>query len=263
MADPNPQQGDAGKAPGNGQPEMPDDVETLKAKYQALERQVGTLINERKKIADDRQKLVDGMKRWNSIEQEHGVDADQVKALLAQQQESTLKAARERGEVDVLLANQRKKFEHDISEKDKAIAKSRAFIDQLTIDQALSVELDKAGVDPRLKTGLAALVRDKLKRLEDPEDEHRYVIVAQIGGNEMPLADYVRQQAETDPEFAAYLKPSQASGGGASTGRGIAGKTKPRSKMSVAEKAQVFDRMLREHGGDAKAAQAAFLSLPL
>jgi hypothetical protein len=81
-----------GAAISNG--ESTDDFDTLKAKYAELEKKYGTLFNERKKFGEDKKKLSDALKRWSGLEEEYGVEPEQLKSMLANQADADLQKAR-------------------------------------------------------------------------------------------------------------------------------------------------------------------------
>jgi hypothetical protein len=81
-----------GAAISNG--ESTDDFDSLKARYADLEKKYVTLVNEKKKFAEDKKKLTENLKRWSGLEEEYGVEPEQLKSMLANQADADLQKAR-------------------------------------------------------------------------------------------------------------------------------------------------------------------------
>ncbi len=229
-----------------------DDIEAIKAENARLKKQYGDILNEKKRHTEDRKKLAETLKAWNSIAEEHQVEPDQIKEILAARDKVEEDQARDKGEVDKLLANQRRKFEAKIAQMEDAIrmlnenvisAKNKT-IEALTIDTELENELQQIKVKPSLKRGAFSLHRPKLKIIEDEEAPHGLRVVAQVADSEMSVRDYLKNWAENDPDAWDYLVGNQSAGGGAPPGASrIKGVFKPRSKMTAAEKSAAIDKL--------------------
>jgi regulator of replication initiation timing len=235
----------------NSSEELPNDIDSLRAKIAALEHKAGEVLNENKRIKTSNQKLSEALKSWNDIAAEHQVEADQVKALLASREEADLQKARSQGEIDKLLENQRKRYEKELAAVQEQRKKDAALIEELTVNSTLRAELNKV-VEPKLLNGAFKLLRDKVISVEDPEAQYGMRIVATVGGEHMPIEDYIRQWAESDAEAEPYLKPSLAAGGGAGGAKSVLMGLKPRSKMTTREKSQFIEAKGRD----------AYLALP-
>lgn len=250
MADPNlGQNEDPGRQPppnGAGPDDHDDESVDWKARARENERKLGQLINERKREKEDRKKLAETLKAWNSVAEEHNIEPDDLRQMLATRSEAELKSAREKGEIDKLLADQAKKFERQLAEKDQVIRSKETILESITIDQAIESELDKLKVIPALKKAAFMLHRPKARIIQDTDERHGIRVVMEVAGDEMTVADYLRNWAENDTDADAFLVGNESVGGGAPPGgrRGGTVRGKPRSKMTAAEKSQY----IRAHG---------------
>lgn len=238
MAEPNLVEDERRQQP-NGTGDQDDDESVdWKAKALEFERKYGTLLNEKKRSAEDRRKLADALKAWNGLAEKHGVEPEQLEAMLSRQSEQELKSAREKGEIDKLLADKDKKHQRELEAEREERAKKEKIINAVLIDETIKTELDKLKVIPALKQAAFVLHRAKAKIVEDPEATYGIRVVMQIGGDEMTVADYLKNWAANDPDAEAFLIGNESVGGGAPAGsrRGMVVAHKPRSKMSAAEK---------------------------
>ena len=181
---------------GIGADELPDDVDALRALVLEERKKSGTLINENKAAKKAREELSGRLKSWNRLEEE-GYTAEQIQQILGKQEQQDLDKARDKGEIDKLLDNQRKKFEKDLAEKDKRIEAEMSLNNKVLLDNVLREELAKV-CDPDLLNGAFALHRPQIIMIEDPETDYGRKAVASVGGEHMQVGDFVKNWAETN-----------------------------------------------------------------
>jgi hypothetical protein len=240
------EQTDDRRPPPNG---AGDDGEDQQSEAASLKAQLGKVLNEKKKIQAELKEAAEQAKRWSDIERH--ANPDQVKSLLAKLEDEDLQKARESGEIDKLLKNQKDKHDREKAELEERIAQKERLIEAITVDRRLQEGLEKIKVRPGLMKACFAYHRPRVKAIADPESPHGIREVVEIGGEYMGVDDYLRHWAESDPDAVEFLVGNQSSGGGALGGRGALG-LKPRSKMTPAEKSQY----IRAHG------KAAYDKLP-
>ena len=234
-------------------PEDTDDPAALKAELERVKKAHGQLLNEKGKNAADRQKLTEALKAWNAIREEHDVEPDQIKELLTARDKDAEKQARDKGEVDVLLANQRAKYEAQIKKLEEqnrqlqvdVVGQKDRTIEALNHRHPVG---ERAGFDQGevcLERWRVLLHRPKMKIVPDEEAKHGIRVVALVGDSEMSVGDYLKNWAENDPNAWEYLVGSASTGGGAPPGHGRPGMGvwKPRSKMSAGEKSDAITKL--------------------
>jgi hypothetical protein len=229
------------------------DPKLLKSEIDKLKKQLGTVLNEKKRETEAKRALSEKLKGWADLEEETGLNVEQAREMAKARDAADMANAKDKGEIDKLLENQAKKFQKDI-EKHVAEAKNltdqitlrQAKIDALTIDRELMDELAKI-VEPALLRGAYAIHRPKAKALEDSEAPHGVRVVMVVGDDEMKVADYFKAWAEADPEAQAYLIGNKSSGGGAPAGGKAGGIPRmKRSQMTAKQKAD----FMTAHGID-------------
>jgi hypothetical protein len=68
------------RPPPNGGARDDDDLDVLRTKYADLEKKYGTLVNEKKKFGEDKKKLSEALKAWNSLADEYGSNPSSSRA---------------------------------------------------------------------------------------------------------------------------------------------------------------------------------------
>jgi hypothetical protein len=240
MAEPNIEQGEGQRPPGNGG-EVPDDLDALKAELAKATKQIGQLINENKASKADKAKLAEGLKRWNRIAADHGIEPDDLATLLAERSKAELAKARDTGEVDKLLENQRKTLEAKRAEVEEELGKAKTLNNALLIDAAIDSGLERVKVKPSLKKAAFALHRPKAKVIQDPDSTYGVRAVVEIGdGSHLTIEDYLKNWAENDPDAGEFMIGNQSAGGGAPGSGGVGARLgfKKRLEMTALEKSQ-------------------------
>lgn len=217
MAEPQAQPGegqDKRPPPGNGDDHQPVDWE---ARALEAEKKLGAVLNENKRVKSARDDLASNIKRWNALE-EQGYTPEQIQEILGKQQKQDLDQARDKGEIDKLLENQRNTLEKQrIKPLEKELADERRLNNEVLLDSVLMAELGKV-CDPDLLEAAFAMHRGKAVMVEDPESKYKRKGMMLVGGDHMEIADFVKNWAETNEKAQKFLKPSLASGGGAAGG---------------------------------------------
>lgn len=233
----------------NGGEKEPETIEELRAALETERRKASQMANDRARETKARQELSNKIKAWNSLE-EKGYTPEQVDEILGKQQKQELEQARDKGEIDKLLENQRKTLEKQRTQIEQQLEAERSLNNEVLLDSVLMQELGKV-CDPDLLEGAFALHRGKAVMVEDPESKYKRKGMMLVGGEHMEIADFVKNWAETNERAQKYLKPSLASGGGA------AGGTKFRKSLYKSEMtAKEISDYINAHG------KIAFDNLP-
>ena len=249
MADPNlDQQADDQRQPPNGASDDAQDGGDPQKELAAIKGQLAKILSEKKKLQADRQQLAEQAARWADVK----ADPAHVKALLAKLEDEDLQKARDSGEIDKLLQNQRQKFDRERDELAEQVKQKERLIEAITADRSLEEGLEKIKVKPGLRKAAFAFHRNKVKVISDSDAPHGIRVVVEIGGEYMGVDDYLRHWAENDDDAGEFLVSNQSSGGGALGGRGGLREFKPRVRMTPLEKSQY----IQKHG------KAAYDKLP-
>lgn len=188
------------------------------------------------------------------LERMEGVDPERYQALLAEQKKREREDAERRGEYERLLGETKEEYEQRIAAKDELLAKRDAQLKQILRDQAVSAELDRAGIRAGLKS-VALPYMERYVRTEERDGEVRTVVVDADGkprlnknGDEMALADFVAEFRESEAGAALFEGTvGRGSGATGSAGRGAGGAQKKLTEMTTAEKVALIAKA-RESG---------------
>jgi hypothetical protein len=247
MAEPEVRPGDPGRPPpqsggGNGG----DDAGPIDWQARAVEaeKKLGTVLNENKSLkkrTEAAAALTEKIKGWNKLE-EAGHTPEQIEEILGRQEAQNFEQARDKGEIDKLLDDQRKKYEQKIKAAEEKAQKVFQINQKLFVDDVLNRALDKVGIEPRLKRGAFGLYRTRFTVIEDPDSDYGMRTVVKVGDDYMEPDEFMRNEAENNEDFAPYLKQSMAGGGGAGGGAGARVRFKARSDMTAKEKSDYISQ---------------------
>lgn len=243
-------------APNGGEAET-EDLDALKAQIKELTQKQGRLLNENKKLKGD----FDKAKPYLELEEAGQITADQLHTLLTKAQEAELSQAKDRGEIEKIIAQVKKQSAKEIEAVQAELAKSRDRLERVLLDDRLRAGIVNIDVLKPLREAAFALHRRKMKLVDDEDSPYGQSAVVEIEpGKTMDVDAYLKNWAETDEDAGAFLNPSRASGAGAMPG-GAGGtrlRFKKQSEMSDSEKSQ----FIRNHPGGPQAGVEAYFKLP-
>lgn len=198
------------------------------------------------------------IERWEKL----GKTPEEIEQLIAAATEADTKKLREKGDFDALLAQHQDKWNKEKTGLEAELNSARASERSAIIENRLNTALAKAGVTAE---GLDLLPGRLNGRIDlQTVDGKRVIKILQADGT-TPMAGSAQDGTatfddlvkEAQKSWPSLFKGTDAGGSGTAGGKGGAGggsggSAKPRSKMTIPEKAAY----IREHG------QEAFNKLP-
>lgn len=158
-------------------------------------------INEKARgLVDKNKSLLDKLSKTKEVKEQ---SVAEVEALRQFKENADIKEAEDRANWEETKALMQQKHESELLKiKDSETLKDQQ-LKKLLIDDGLNRALDAAKVDPRLKAGAEAMLREKVQ-LSDGK--------ALVG--EASLSDYVKEWSESETGKAFCLAPENSGGGG-------------------------------------------------
>jgi hypothetical protein len=230
-----------------GDDEAPD-PKLLKAEIDKLKKQLGTVLNEKKRETEAKRALSEKLKGWADLEEETGLSLEQAREMAKAREEHELGEAKSKGDVEKLIANRDQHWTKIVGKKDEernaliaTMTKLRDTIHEITVDRELREEIAKV-VEPAFVNAVFALLRGKAKGVEDEDVPYGVRPAMAVGDDDMPIKDFIKQWAEADPDAQAFLIGNRSQGGGAPASSKSAGGI-PRMKRSQMTAKQKSDFM--------------------